>query len=506
MGTMARPPAPRLTPRPAAAPARDRGGRDLAPTDARDTDAFERYDDDTFDDTGDDVAWDDDDDLTGDTQALEIRSPGGSSEYGAPRRWTVLEPTTRARESVLRPQVVRALRAGLESVVISWLLVTVPVIAAYVATVASPTLGEASWLDAARNGSAGWLLGLGQEMPVVAADGTTTTVTLAPLALTLLTAGLLAGSVRRARLTHPLAFLVAALAAAAGVGGAYSLAEASVSARAALTTAVVVIVSVTVGAWRSGALPALPDHPVVTAIVDGARTGWRATLALVGLGVGTVLLLLLTRASDVLELQRALGPDALSTVVLVVGQVLALPTFAVWALSWWLGPGFSIGLVDVVPAGVTAGPLPVVPILAAIPQAGGGPGALAVVLPVLVLTLVLTGVVRRTATDLRRLILTLASATVTTTALVAVLAGLSGGVDGASVGPLAAVGTAAPAVALATAWITALASVLAWLLVTGARRWDLPSRYPVLREVAAAWRRVRTRVATSPLGRRLSRG
>ncbi|TGO06243.1 cell division protein PerM [Serinibacter arcticus] len=499
---MARPPAPRLTPRPVAAPARDRAGRDATPADARDTDAYERYDaaDDGFDDESDD------DDDAGDTQALAIRSPGGSSEYGAPRRWTVLEPAARAREGVLRPQLVRALRAGLESVIISWLLVTVPVIAAYVATVASPTLGEASWLDAARSGSAGWLLGLGQEMPVVAADGTATAVTLAPLALTLLTAGLLAGSVRRARLTHPAAFLVAALAAAAAVGGAYSLAEASVSARAGITTAVVVAMSVTVGAWRSGALPALPEHAVVTALADGARSGLRASLALVALGVATVLLLLLTRASDVLEVQRALGPDALSTVVLVVGQLLALPTFAVWALSWWLGPGFSIGLVDVVPAGVTDGPLPVIPILAAIPESGGGPGAAAVVLPVLVLTLALTGVVRRTAGDLRRLILTLAAATVTTTALLTVLAGLSGGADGATVGPLAAVGTSAPAVALAAGVTTALASVLAWLLVTGARRLDLPARYPVLREVAAAWRRVRARVATSPLGRRLSRG
>ena len=47
------------------------------------------------------------------------------------------------------------------------------------------------------------------------------------------------------------------------------------------------------------------------------------------------------------------------------------------------------------------------------------------------------------------------------------------------------------AVALAAGVTTALASVLAWLLVTGARRLDLPARYPVLSEVAAAWRRVR---------------
>ncbi|PWD50381.1 hypothetical protein C8046_06675 [Serinibacter arcticus] len=445
------------------------------------------------------------DDLT-DTQALELLAPGGTSEHGASsRRARVLEPEPSAGRSVLPTEALRALRAGLESVVISWLLITVPVIAAYVATVASPVLGEASWLDAARNGSAGWLLGLGQEMAVLGVDGSTTAVTLAPLALTLVTCALLAGSVRRARLTHPGAFAVAALAAAGVVVLAYALAEQTPSPRAVGTTAVVIGVSVLVGAARSRALPALPASDTVTAAVVGLRGGLRAVTTLVVLGAVTVVGLVLARSGAVLELQRALDADPLSLVVLVVGQLLAVPTLAVWALAWWLGPGFSIGMVDVAPSGVADGPLPVVPILAALPEAGPGPGAAVVLVPIALLTLVLAGVVRRAGADWRGQVLALVSAVVATTAVVTVLAGLSGGVDGATIGPLAAVGTRTAEVAGTTAWVTAVAAAVAWVLVLGARRLDLPGRYPVLGDLAAAGRRLRAGLAAPRVLRRFSR-
>ncbi|WP_284250904.1 cell division protein PerM [Litorihabitans aurantiacus] len=472
---MSRPAAPRLTPRPTSS-------RGTAITTRPRTVVRQGERDRGGNAAGWDVAVDHAPDET-DTRALELASPGGVSDHGGGRRWAVVEPVTRA-PGVLRPQALRALRAGLEAVILSWLLVTVPVVAAYVATVSSPALGEASWLDAARSGSAGWLLGLGQEMTVVAADGTVTSVTLAPLALTLLTALALAGSVRRARLTHPVAFLVAAAAAGVAVSGAYTLAETSPTPRAVVTTLVLIAVAVTLGAHRSGALPQLPDHPWVAAGVAGARAGARLLVAFAALGAVTVLALVLVRAAAVVELQRALGPDALSTVVLVVAQLLALPTLAVWALAWWLGPGFSIGLVEVTTSGVGQGPLPVVPVLAALPQPGDGPGPGVVVLAVVIAAVVLVPVVRRLAADPWHLVAALAVATGVTGLVVGVAGGLSGGVDGAAIGPLTAVGTAALPLGVAAAGAAAGGGAIAWLLVWGAARLDLAERYPVLRSVA----------------------
>ena len=167
MEAMARPSAPRLTPRP-----ESQAAHVVAPV---------------ADDPHEQV-------LLTDTQALELLSPGGTSEYSAPRRWRSSEPDSIAAKSPLARESLRGLRAGVEAALVSWLLVTIPVIAAYVATVASPILGEASWWDAARSASAGWLLGLGQAFAVTGAEGATSSVTLTPLALAAVPAALLAGT------------------------------------------------------------------------------------------------------------------------------------------------------------------------------------------------------------------------------------------------------------------------------------------------------------------------
>lgn len=68
-----------------------------------------------------------------------------------------------------------------------------------------------------------------------------------------------------------------------------------------------------------------------------------------------------------------LQPDAAGSVVLVVLQLLYLPNLLVWAASWVVGAGLTLGDDSLVSIGVTdAGFLPAIPVLGALPEAGSG--------------------------------------------------------------------------------------------------------------------------------------
>lgn len=95
--------------------------------------------------------------------------------------------------------------------------------------------------------------------------------------------------------------------------------------------------------------------------------------------------LLVMRFDRVLTLSGALDAGAVGTTVLTLGQVLALPNLLVWATGWSAGADVAVGTVEVGWAGSTAGDLPLVPVLAALPEPGALPPGLwlAVLLPVL---------------------------------------------------------------------------------------------------------------------------
>lgn len=98
-----------------------------------------------------------------------------------------------------------------------------------------------------------------------------------------------------------------------------------------------------------------------------------------------VLVLLLLRGDRVLELYDALDAGIVGASVLTLAQLLALPNFMVWALSWMTGAGLQVGTVEVTWTGSTAGDLPLLPALGALPEPGALPEGLwlAVVVPVL---------------------------------------------------------------------------------------------------------------------------
>lgn len=72
----------------------------------------------------------------------------------------------------------------------------------------------------------------------------------------------------------------------------------------------------------------------------------------------------------------SLVPDAAGTVLLVGIQLLYLPNLLLWATSWTLGAGITLGDGSLVSMAITdVGFLPAIPVLGAIPEAGPGTGA-----------------------------------------------------------------------------------------------------------------------------------
>lgn len=500
MDAMARPPAPRVRPTPRAEPARPRRdagsravdvGRDdtgLDPAPDDDPDAY--LDADVLDDqdaaTADIGAELVVDDLWDDTAELDLL--GGTGEYGAStgRPGAATARSARARviddaPSAARPtpewrvalgDLGRGARVALEALVVSWLVVVVPVVAGYVATVTAPSLGGTSWSDAARSATSGWLLGLGEPFDVVTAATATTPevvthVTLVPLGLTALVMALLAGGVRRARIDSLPGVIGLLLAGGAVLWLAYTIAGTTPTSRAVLTQLGVAALALLLGMRSTFALlrPHDPRWREITGwVVAGVRAGAALLVGLVALGAALLLVTLLGSFGDVLAVHAALGPDLISTVVLVLAQAAALVTLLVWGVAWLAGPGFAIGAVSVSPVAATAGPLPALPVLALVPDAGPGPGRWVGVVVVVLALLVLVRPLGRTTGWVE-----LATTAAVPVLVVALVGGAAAGLSGGEVGPLMPVGTSGPAVLLALALLTALGALLAVGAVVGLR-------------------------------------
>jgi Family of unknown function (DUF6350) len=68
------------------------------------------------------------------------------------------------------------------------------------------------------------------------------------------------------------------------------------------------------------------------------------------------------------SLQRSLGAGPVGALLLLLLQIVYVPNAVVWAVAFALGPGFAFGAGTVVaPTGAALGPLPAVPLLAALP-------------------------------------------------------------------------------------------------------------------------------------------
>jgi Family of unknown function (DUF6350) len=137
------------------------------------------------------------------------------------------------------------------------------------------------------------------------------------------------------------------------------------------------------GVLRGGSLwddlwAALPEpaEPVLRAAAAGLAV-------LVGGGALLVAGSLAWHAGRIAELTGSLGVGAAGGVGVLLVCVLAIPTAAVWAAAYAVGPGFAVGVgTTVAPAGIAVGAVPALPVLAALPDTGPAPGVSLVALAI----------------------------------------------------------------------------------------------------------------------------
>lgn len=127
-----------------------------------------------------------------------------------------------------------------------------------------------------------------------------------------------------------------------------------------------------------------------------------ATLAsLIALAALSLAAAIMVGYIEITTLTQSLQLDVLGIIVIFLLQVALLPVLCSWAIAWWSGAGFAIGVgSSVSPFDVLTGPLPSLPILGAIPQ---GWGSAAILAPTLVVILTLgIGVLSVRLTGLRQ--------------------------------------------------------------------------------------------------------
>lgn len=301
-----------------------------------------------------------------------------------------------SRGWLLAPVV--ALWAGL----VSFVAVAVPALGMWMATAPLGT----PWSDAVRQAAGWWLVGNG--VPVWF-DGAW--LTLLPLGTLLIPGFLLAyGGWWSARLVQ-VTSLPRWLGQAALTGLTYGVVSAVIAEwartptvhfdgpRAAVLGTVLGTAAVLVGSWRNPGVHRLVEERAPLALRTAAWASITGLLALLTFGLLLVLASWLVGLDRALLSWNAVGPDAPGSLALVTVALGYLPTAAVWALSYALGPGFVIDGGTAVSAftPVVTSKLPALPLVAAIPERAG---AWAWLLPLMV---VLAGVAMGSVVVRRRI-------------------------------------------------------------------------------------------------------
>ncbi len=297
--------------------------------------------------------------------------------------------------------------AAVQAAAGSLVVVLVPVVLTWVVTGG----GDASWADVVRVAGALWLLA--QHVPVaLEPDGA---LGLTPLALAVapLIACALAG-VRLARTLDPRAERIAAGATRAAASPTPWTALAAMAlTHGAIGAAVAAAASGPFGRpvlWQAAAWPALAGFAgglwgSLAYTAGGLRAGlgaaldrlpwWiarylagavRGLLALGSVALAVVLGAVVLGFGRVLDLYQVLGGGVLGAAMITVMQLAWLPNLVVWVAAALTGVPFAVGAgSEISLQSSTLGPLPAVPVLAALPDPGPMPryALLALLVPVI---------------------------------------------------------------------------------------------------------------------------
>ncbi len=255
-------------------------------------------------------------------------------------------------------------------------------------------------------------IGIGITLVPLADAATPFVVTIAPLGFALLTLLLAYRAGRRiAETPHAIVGLVVALVTFAAVSAAVVLTSLHEAARpsiwqGALLPTLVFAAGLVLGAGlairrlaslrRAGTartdatlgaiaqrLEGLPHEAI--ALVRAALTGGIAAVAaVVAVSALTLAVLLAVNYAELIALYEAGHAGVLGGIALTIGQLAFVPNLVVWTASWFVGPGFAIGVGSSIgPLGTSLGPIPAIPFLGALPTGDLGWGFLGLLVPVL---------------------------------------------------------------------------------------------------------------------------
>lgn len=273
-----------------------------------------------------------------------------------------------------------ALLAGLAAVGLPVLLVW-----------AADARSSAGAVAAVRSAGQVWLVAHGTPLALPAG-----TLSLVPLGLVLLPVAVLVRAGTRAARRHRVTDLRGAGLLAAAVAGPYALAAAVVAgltptaaARPSIPGALLAAGLLSLAAAGAGVLRTTGLAPMLPGLVPErfrrlVAPAGAAVLVLLAAGAVLVAVRLAVEAQRAGELARASVPGAVGGLALLLLGLVLVPNAVVWGASWWAGPGFDVGTGTAVgPLAVDLGPVPGLPLLAALPS---GPlptavGVLALLVP-----------------------------------------------------------------------------------------------------------------------------
>lgn len=290
--------------------------------------------------------------------------------------------------------VLSGLLAAAQAFALSFAVVALPALVAFLVATASGSVSDdaGGWRTPVEIAAGIWLLAHG--VPVTASGAT---LTLVPLGLTALVLFVCHVTARHAA---RVGWRTWAAATSSYAMGTTAVALAVPTVRGWSVLAALVAGALVGGLGFGVGTASRADGPSLAGIgdrIDVLVRGWfpptlRLGLRAGGLAVTAVcgLAALLAGAwavggratsSDII---RALDPGWAGGIVLAVAQLVLLPDLVLWAVAWLSGAGFAVGEgTSFTPTGVDAGPLPAVPLLAALPgEIWTGPAGWAVPLAV----------------------------------------------------------------------------------------------------------------------------
>lgn len=258
---------------------------------------------------------------------------------------------------------------AIEVILLAWAAATIASVAAFATVASNPWMGETTWDQALRAGSDLLALVLGAPLHI-GGVAYRATPTLVGVLLILVMRLLLRQSRRFSAASQWCAVPAFALVALLIVGASAEHAHWWEAAPGAL------LIPGAAAAWAAFDLSEDPWGALrVPALVrEGLKSGALLVAALLALSAVLSILAVVTHGERIREIHELLLADsAPANALIVLAQVLYLPSLLAWALAWILGPGVYIG-VDALHSPVSAPTLPIpgIPLLGAMPSATPG--------------------------------------------------------------------------------------------------------------------------------------